>query len=141
MKQNNLIKLITLAFLLNACGQNNNITHSAVKKIVKDSINFYNRLIVIPGEGCSGCISDAGSFVKDNIDSLNSTLIIFTNISDKKMLSLKFGRALFIHENVKLDTDNFIAGTELASIYPLTAQIKNGSIQGIETFAKETFKK
>lgn len=47
-------------------------------------LNDFSKVIIIPNEGCTGCISGATSFVINTLGDSDSTAIIFTRIRDKK---------------------------------------------------------
>jgi hypothetical protein len=138
MRQNNIIFSFFL-FCLISCDTSNDKAYLKLKEISKNSLSSYSNVIIIPGEGCSGCISDAGNFVKLNIEKLKRTLIIFTNIKDHKLLRLKMGRTLFAYPNVKTDTANLVGETKLLSLYPQLVEIKNGKIHKYGNFTKEAF--
>ena len=77
----------------------------------------FKSIIVIPYEGCSGCISNTTAFVKEHIDTLRSN-IIFTGIEDFKILKLKIGPKVLKSDKVYFDLDNKLMQKEFASIYP-----------------------
>lgn len=96
-------------------------------------------MLVIPGEGCPGCISDAADFATQKIDSMKNVMVIFTRVLDRKLLKLKFPNRFLTHERVRIDTDNVLSQTNLLGAYPVVFYLKDGSFDRDESFAKETF--
>lgn len=84
--------------------------------------NDYN-IVLIPGEGCGGCISNATKFVVENIDVLEIQ-VVFTKIGDLKLLKNTLPPNFVEHERVYFDIDNLLDFPKL-TIYPLEMQIKN----------------
>jgi hypothetical protein len=86
------------------------------------------KFIVIPGSGCTGCISEQEEFAKKHLDS-DSVYFIFTRIRSMKVFKQKFPMFLTA-KNIYLDTSNqytFPEGSE--EIYPLTYQKIDGSLK------------
>ena len=73
--------------------------------------------LVIPGTGCSGCITFAEQFLKDNIQSHKNLKFILTKINSVKLLKAKLGIDLR-NPNLILDTLNQFGLGDLNSIYP-----------------------
>jgi hypothetical protein len=53
------------------------------------SITDYDHVILIPGEGCGGCISSATHFVRGNLNELERTMVVFTGIKDMKLVTIQ----------------------------------------------------
>jgi hypothetical protein len=98
-----------------------------------------SKVLVIPGEGCPGCISDAADFATQKIDSMKNIMVIFTRVLDRKLLKLKFPNTFLTHERVRIDTNNVLNQTQLLGAYPVVFHLKNGSFDRDESFTKETF--
>lgn len=92
---------------------------------LKLDIENYNKVLVIPGAGCSGCVSGAENFVKENIHQIDEILIIFTAIPSQKMLKVKLGINLDQH-NIYLDLDNQFNSGKVYSFYPTLFYMENG---------------
>lgn len=91
-----------------------------------DNFSFqnYSFVIIIPGSGCTGCISEAESFFHENIDNEN-VFFIFTKINSVKNLRLRFGN-LLDRINVLVDQkDSFYIRDTNTSIYPVIIYIQN----------------
>lgn len=97
----------------------------------EEKLVLYEKCIVIPRSGCAGCISSAMSFVSENIDSLDDTLIIFTGIQDLKLLKLRLGNRVINKKNVIVDTLGKIR--ENLS-YPTFLRLAEGKVKNVERF-------
>lgn len=129
------IILIICAIALGAvsCSDDFGEFESRLEKITKieDSLD---KIIVIPGEGCGGCINNATYYVINNYDRLGSALIIFTGVEDQKLLRNQLGADFLNHPNVLLDSDNHFMDKEVISSYPYILSIRNGSIVTYDVF-------
>lgn len=74
-------------------------------------------ILVIPGVGCTGCISEAQYFFYENKDSKDH-IFIFTGINDLKMFKLEVPDSLHAATNVIVDKDNELMDLGYNSIYP-----------------------
>lgn len=92
-------------------------------------------IIIIPNEGCGGCIKNATSFIIDNIDSINMP-VIFTRINDKKLLSIHLGTNLLSKtDKVYLDYNNHLSEVPEFSVYPTKICLTKQKINSITTFS------
>lgn len=125
-----LVLLLTVISLF-SCHTNEKfkILSEDLKIIDHDQSNF-KKVIIIPNEGCTGCISNATAFIKENIDSLKSN-VIFTGIQDFKVLKFKIGNKVLNSKKVYFDRENKFMQKEIASIYPQMVLLDddNGIIQ------------
>lgn len=97
-------------------------------------------VIIIPNEGCGGCITYAEEFYSLNKDK-NNMIFIFTNIISMKDLKYK----IIVNTNTTfLDTENryLSAYPKDKQIYPCILKIKNGKIYQInfQTPTEESLK-
>lgn len=111
----------------------NKLTVIAKDKLVMKN---YNKVLVIPGAGCSGCVSGAEKFVKENIDRADEILIIFTAIPSQKMLKMKLEIDLNQH-NIYLDLENQFNSGNVYSFYPTVFYLKNGLAVDFEYVSPE----
>lgn len=82
--------------------------------------DHYDKFLIIPGSGCEGCISQAEQYVINNAKTeVEGTMIIFTNISSKKLLRLRLGQEIMDQPNVLLDSINIL---HFVSIYPVLVE-------------------
>jgi carbonic anhydrase len=86
-------------------------------------------IIIIPNQGCGGCITAAEEFYKKQKMSKNMKFI-FTNIISQKTLKRKI--QVFSH-NTFLDTSNIMLKSypKNKSLYPCILKLKDGAIAGI----------
>ncbi|MFQ5447802.1 MAG: hypothetical protein ACE5FF_12790 [Saprospiraceae bacterium] len=89
-------------------------------------VDSFKSCIVIPDEGCSGCIKKSTLFVVNKIDSLSNTLIIFTGVRDMKVLSMKVGKEFLLRKNVLIDSSDILKNPAFSSIYPQKIELKSG---------------
>lgn len=131
---------IFIIIIISSCQSSvdNNELRMALEKI-RESSKLVNT-IIIPGEGCGGCISDATRFVFDNIDSLNNTTIIFTGVLDKKLLLFNLGESFLSRPNVFVDEENLIPKHRTLGYYPLFIEIKNNKVNAIKILEKSDVK-
>jgi len=93
------------------------------------SNQFY---IIIPNQGCDGCISNMEDFVYKNYKTYKNVKFIFTKITSKKILKVKLGEEILRHENVILDLkDDIFFPEKEKEIYPMIVCVKNKRISDI----------
>jgi|GEM_PF-4369485 hypothetical protein len=90
-------------------------------------------LIVIPKEGCAGCILNATHYVENNIDRIKEN-ILFTDIQDIKLFKLKVDSGFLNNEKVFLDTQNKVKSKEIG-IYPVLIETKDGEIISVSDYS------
>lgn len=139
-------KFLIFILFINSCAKNNCLTE--YNKYLNDFyiLNNYDNysiknVIIVPNEGCGGCISDATSFFKENLKKNSSnTIVIFTGIYDLKQLNLTVGKSFLKEKNVFIDTENIFMNSNIASIYPQILETDNGCVKKASLFDKEKFK-
>ncbi|WP_339693905.1 hypothetical protein [uncultured Roseivirga sp.] len=99
----------------------------------------YNDIIVIPGEGCGGCISSATYFVTENYESLRDVAIVFTGVQDTKLLKNQIGDEFLNKENVFIDSNNFLMKREVRSSYPYTLKMSSSRVTDFTLFEEAYF--
>jgi hypothetical protein len=133
-------KIIYLSiFILNACESNNSL--KIQKGLSRFITNETKICVVIPREGCGGCISDATSFFVKNRIKKSTVCIIFTGVKDKKELRLKVGETFLNSGNVYIDTLNTLMIPSEASIYPQVYYLESKSIVKTSIFEASEFEK
>jgi hypothetical protein len=100
-------------------------------------VNNYSSVVLIPQEGCGGCISNATQYLTEHIDSLRQVAIIFTGVRDKKLLKLRIDNRFFSRDNVYFDDNNLFMHLDVASTYPQLLHIKDGQVALVETYSPE----
>lgn len=90
-------------------------------------------VVVIPNQGCTGCISEAESYVMANHQKAPNISYVFTRIQSHKLLKRKLGDSILNRTNVILDEKNYITyPDEEKEIYPMIIYLKKGSIKKVE---------
>lgn len=133
MKKNTLILFASIAIV---AGCNKNKLELYQNAIVKSKIdvNLYHRLLVIPGEGCPGCISSAATFALNDLGYEDSTLVVFTEIHDLRHLKLHVGTALEDCSFAILDIENIFSTPATKSMSPQFWEISDGIVVRIYDF-------
>lgn len=75
-------------------------------KFIGERMSGTKACVVIPREGCTGCIGHAAEYLIANIDNIDSAYVILTDIKDKRLLQLQMGKEFMCHRKVLLDTSN-----------------------------------
>lgn len=118
-------------FSLTACRKDFEITNNSLFMLDAD-IHEYSEIIVLPNQGCEGCISSVEDYVMTNFSKLKTTKIIFTRINSVKLLKIRMGDGIFHAPNVIIDSTNLFEfpNAEMA-IYPLFIKTENKKIVDI----------
>lgn len=122
------------------CGDDysKSLNHFLVSNSQKKKIK---NVVVIPNEGCGGCISDATLFFKENnMLYKNNTIIIFTGVYDIKQLRISIGSSFLNKKNVFMDKDNIFMNTNVSSIYPQVLKLNQDCVNSVSIFDRENFK-
>jgi hypothetical protein len=126
--------IITL-LIITACNNSNNKELNNNSVILKKNfINFletekyshkeFEKIIVIPGSGCTGCISDAEKKFSENYKK-SEILYIFTAIGDLKLFKLNFPKDAFNYRNTIIDSNNIMIDYGFNSTYPSEIEINS----------------
>ncbi len=126
------VVFLMVLLLLSACG--NTEFKDKLNKLIKnkiDNINLENieYIIIIPNQGCDGCISSAEEFYKNN-KNRDDLFFIFTSVVSVKTLNIK----LNINKKttyVDFDNDFIKVFPNNKRIYPLILSVKAGEISDI----------
>lgn len=147
MKKVNAIILLTVSLVLVASCNNDErakLVNSKIQqhysKLDNQAVNLskINALILLPREGCEGCISDASRMAIDLLAERNDIAIIFTVVNDMKLLKRQFDNSLLKSELVSIDTQNLFSDDRVTSIYPQIAYLKHGKCYKVEDFGNES---
>ena len=124
------ILLILFCVYFQGCEKKYNEYVVAINNITsfQKEINNLDFIMVIPGEGCGGCISSATSYVLLNSEKFDNSLIIFTGVLDKKLLRNQVGSEFLNKENVLIDKNNYLMKQNLKSPYPYFFQINDSEL-------------
>lgn len=120
------------------CSSDSNIAffRNAIEQ--SDITKEYDKILVIPGAGCHGCITSAEFFVKDHIQEYDNVLFVFTSVKSVKVLKMKLGNEMMDRRNVQLDLDNVFFNYKIKeAIYPVVVYLKNKRVCHIEYVSPE----
>lgn len=118
---------MALAFLCFVrCSSNNDVSFfqesiQQLEESIGQEISASN-FVIIPGNGCSECISKAENFFKSNACGENEVFFIFTNQETTKRLKIKLGNQLN-QTNVFVDKQNKFYQDFLFSPYPTVIEL------------------
>lgn len=102
-------------------------------KIIVDLLNPYigntkssTGLVIIPREGCGGCINSTTVFMKKYLPQLENTFVIYTGVEDKKLFKLQVGEDFLKNSKVIIDSENNLLRNEIIpGVYPRLYVIKD----------------
>lgn len=120
-----------LLWMLSACSQQHAGLMKALRTLDTDllSTGYY---VIIPNQGCEGCISTAEDFVKRHYTSSPQVKYIFTRTQSLKLLQIKLGREILRSSRVLVDSANIIRYPDRSKdIYPMIVTVKGGRITDI----------
>lgn len=107
---------------------------------ISPNLTNYEAVIIIPNEGCGGCINDATYFVIENINSFTKNIaIVFTGIKDMKLFKLQIPSHFIERNNVFIDHSNYLDNREISSIYPQALFLEKKKVKSTEVFNKSLF--
>lgn len=115
-------------FLLFACTQPHQELLSALRTVDGHLLKT-GHYVIIPNQGCEGCISTAEDFVKRHYASSENVKYIFTRAQSLKLLRIKLGSEVMSSSKVLVDSNNVIRYPEdEKDIYPMILTMKDGEI-------------
>jgi len=130
-----IIQLLVFSLLLFACSSEESRKEQYLKDLVLEFSTSldecHENIIVLPGSGCSGCITVGEDFLKNNHSEAGNYFIL-TNVTSLKILNHKLGLDVRTLPNVYIDRENkFSNSTDL--IYPAVIQrdCESGKIKSI----------
>ncbi len=128
--------IVIIFFTLFCCNNKSDLENiSKVRTILSDCefcIKDPNYILVIPSLGCTGCISQAESFMIENNNNEN-ILFLLDKVSSRKDLRTRLGFDFMKSKNIFVSSealnlfDNFI--------YPKLVNFETGEISDIEDFS------
>jgi hypothetical protein len=124
-------KLLLLSSLL-ACTQPHKELLQALQTIDEQLLPT-GHYVIIPNQGCEGCISTAEDFVKRHYAASQDVKYIFTRAQSLKLLRIKLGSEVMSSSKVLVDSGNVIRYPEKGKdIYPMIVTMKDGKIAGVK---------
>lgn len=123
--------LLLSILVMTACSDKHTKLRQAISALDADKLAT-GSYVIIPNQGCEGCISTAEAFVKNNIDVSDSTRYVFTRIQSVKLLKIKLGNNVMSSSRVLLDTADIIEYPDKEKeIYPMIITVKDHQIDKI----------
>ncbi len=120
-----LIYSLLIVWLLGSCKPKENLESLKVFKQLS-ALNDKDLVYIIPGSGCTGCISDIETLAMNNLNA-PTKYFVFTKIKSVKLFRNRFGVEFINHKNVILDTTNlFKYPKNYNDIYPLLVSNESG---------------
>jgi len=116
--------------IFNACTEDHASLYKSIHSLDTDMLST-GTYVIIPNQGCEGCISQAEAFVKKNITK-NNIRYVFTRIQSTKLLRIKLGNDIMSSRKILLDTANIIVYPDKKNnIYPMTVTVSDHKITRI----------
>jgi hypothetical protein len=134
LKINCLITSALLIFFSCSNNKGSNETNDPLLKVIAQLDSSYKKTgnivyLILPNEGCAGCISEAEDFTKKHYSFSAKLRFIFTKVKSVKTLKNKLGKEVMNNENVMIDRNNLIPYPDVTnSIYPMIVYVKDGSV-------------
>jgi len=129
LKYKLLFLFITL--IISACADKHAGLNQAIEALDKSKLTT-GSYIIIPNQGCEGCISTAEAFVKNNISKSDNIRYIFTRIQSAKLLKIKLGNDVMSSNKVLLDTADTIEYPDKGKeIYPMIVTVKDHRVDKV----------
>lgn len=134
MKNNLFSFILAIAALIALCSCTQSYEKKLGQALNNSSRSFkdYEKIVLIPGAGCTGCITIAEQYYREHRND-GSILFIFTDITSVKNLRFRLEEETLDKKNIILDLDNnFFFPDYDESIYPYSISLKNGDIERIK---------
>jgi hypothetical protein len=126
---------IGFIMLCPSCEKNDYSSFLKMKSKEKFSheIEQLKAIVILPNQGCSGCITEVESFLINNVNKYDNVRFILTKIVSYKILRQKLDNSIYYADNVYIDSTNFFS-TNLYKevIYPAILHIENGEIAEVK---------
>lgn len=113
--------------------------YKGIMDILPNKDKQFDAYLVIPGTGCSGCITNAENLMKQNVHRKNIRFVL-TNIESLKELKLKIGESIMANQNVYIDHENqiFKLFNPAKFIYPVVIYLNGNKIKEVAPFEPPT---
>lgn len=121
--------------ILTSCKQNDYETFliDKIQNIFGNEIRTIDAFVILPGQGCSGCISEGEKFLIENSRNYPNVRFVLTKIVSKKILKQKIGGAIYNAPNVYIDSLGVFTSTTFhETIYPVILYAEQGELVDIE---------
>ncbi|ANI88598.1 hypothetical protein A9P82_04420 [Arachidicoccus ginsenosidimutans] len=114
--------------------QNYDDVSANLKKIDKKDNSYLSKYyVVIPNQGCEGCISYTEAFVRENYNKYQNLKFIFTRMNSIKLVLVRVGLNALRSNKIILDTLNiFTYPEDNNNIYPAIITTDTKKVINIE---------
>ena len=133
--RNNLFLLIVVCCLTySGCDKHKNYTDAITATIEThiDDAELFDMIVILPGSGCTGCISGAERFFIEHCMNDNIKFIL-THHKSKKNLYLRLGKDRVDRPNIWIDDDNlFYLQNYEERIYPIGVILEQGQVRKVD---------
>jgi hypothetical protein len=128
---------VFFAFLIILCGCQANPERSAysdmtndIAEVSKKDLGRYKAIFLIPFYGCTGCISNAESYLISNYtaEKKKNILFIITGHDSYKSARLRLGEEVIRHPDVYVDIDGKFVSGEYLSQFPRLLILHDGTV-------------
>ncbi|PSL32217.1 hypothetical protein [Chitinophaga ginsengisoli] len=122
---------LCITLLITSCTDKYATLNNTIGVLDKDKLST-GSYVIIPNQGCEGCISTAEAFVKNNISKSGNIRYIFTRIQSAKLLKIKLGTDVMASNKVLLDTaDRIEYPDKEKEIYPMIVTMKDHRVDKV----------
>jgi hypothetical protein len=126
--------LFILLFLCFSCKKHtyNDKIAEKINYMLQNESDNYDYVVIIPGSGCTGCITNAETYFLNHVVD-NSIKFIFTQSLSKKTLQLRLQKENLSRKNVFIDDDNcfYLHGFQ-EKIYPIITKISDKKVVNVD---------
>lgn len=127
--------LIGFMILYQSCKKNDYDSFLKIKSKEKFSheIKQLKAIVILPNQGCDGCITEVEQFLINNANKYDSVRFVLTKLVSNKILHQKLSDSIYYADNVYIDSTNFFSANLYKEvIYPAILYIKNGDIVDVK---------
>jgi hypothetical protein len=125
---NKIILVSCTYFMINSCSRqtNSHFNDLIIEVGVQEIPNQTNYVILIPGQGCSGCLQAARKFMKANYKD-ERFMFILTKYDSFNQLKILYGTEVL--EYSVLDKSDIFYNSGYNTMYPAIVSVKNGDFK------------
>lgn len=135
--KNKYLKFVMLLLLPLSIGCGTNNSEKKLVTKVSDTFQYdlknLNAVVILPNQGCQGCITEVESFMVNNANKELGIKYVLTKIMSRKILRQKIGDSIYLSKSVFIDSLNIFSSVgNKNSIYPAILYLENGRFKSIE---------
>ncbi len=103
-----------------------------LKEIMGAEVEKAAYVLIIPNAGCTGCISDVETFVKENCQKMPQTLVLYSTPQSVKLLKIRLKEHFKDCACIRIDQSGQSALKGYNSPYPMLLTLEDGYITQTE---------